>query len=124
MPLLVGEGQAAVYDFDDNDVPGATERDRGYWRDVGTLDSYYEAHMDLISTDPIFNLYNFEWPILTSQPSVSAGEVRARSGGKDRDGRQVDGQLGRDRLRRGRAAVDPRPSRPRPLLRRGRGLAS
>ncbi len=68
MPLLVGEGQAAVYDFDDNDVPGATERDKGYWRDVGTLDSYYEAHMDLISTDPIFNLYNFDWPILTNQP--------------------------------------------------------
>jgi glucose-1-phosphate adenylyltransferase len=68
MPLLVDEGQVAVYDFADNDVPGATDRDRGYWRDVGTLDSYYEAHLDLISTSPIFNLYNFDWPILTSQP--------------------------------------------------------
>ena len=45
--------------------PGATERDRGYWRDVGTLDAFYDAHMDLISVDPIFNLYNREWPILT-----------------------------------------------------------
>jgi glucose-1-phosphate adenylyltransferase len=68
MPLLVGEEQAAVYDFDDNVVPGATERERGYWRDVGTLDSYYDAHLDLISTDPIFNLYNLDWPILTLQP--------------------------------------------------------
>jgi glucose-1-phosphate adenylyltransferase len=46
-------------------VPGATDRDRGYWRDVGTLDAYYDAHMDLISVHPIFNLYNFDWPILT-----------------------------------------------------------
>ncbi|MGL6278065.1 MAG: glucose-1-phosphate adenylyltransferase [Gaiella sp.] len=68
MPLLVGEGQVAVYDFADNEVPGASERDLGYWRDVGTLDSYYDAHMDLISTVPIFNLYNFDWPILTNLP--------------------------------------------------------
>jgi len=46
-------------------VPGTSERDRSYWRDVGTLDAYYEAHMDLISVDPVFNLYNEEWPILT-----------------------------------------------------------
>ena len=46
-------------------MPGATPRDRGYWRDVGTLDAYYDAHMDLISVHPIFNLYNHEWPILT-----------------------------------------------------------
>jgi glucose-1-phosphate adenylyltransferase len=46
-------------------VPGATDRDRGYWRDVGTLDAFYDAHMDLISVHPVFNLYNMEWPILT-----------------------------------------------------------
>ena len=46
-------------------MPGATDRDRAYWRDVGTLDAYYDAHMDLISVDPIFNLYNREWPIHT-----------------------------------------------------------
>ena len=66
IPALVKEGQAAVYDFADNDVPGATDRDRGYWRDVGTLDAYYDAHMDLISVHPIFNLYNQYWPIYTS----------------------------------------------------------
>ena len=46
-------------------MPGATDRDEGYWRDVGTLDAYYDAHMDLISIHPIFNLYNREWPILS-----------------------------------------------------------
>jgi glucose-1-phosphate adenylyltransferase len=68
MPMLVEEEQAAVYDFARNEVPGATERDRSYWRDVGTLDAYYDAHMDLISVHPTFNLYNYEWPILTSYP--------------------------------------------------------
>jgi glucose-1-phosphate adenylyltransferase len=47
-------------------VPGATVRDAGYWRDVGTIDSYYEAHRDLISVLPVFNLYNQGWPIRTS----------------------------------------------------------
>jgi glucose-1-phosphate adenylyltransferase len=65
IPMLVARGEAEVYDFSRNEVPGATDRDRGYWRDVGTLDAYYDAHMDLISVDPIFNLYNREWPILT-----------------------------------------------------------
>jgi glucose-1-phosphate adenylyltransferase len=63
IPMLVDSGDARVYDFVDNDVPGAEERDRGYWRDVGTLDSYYDAHMDLISVSPAFNLYNKAWPI-------------------------------------------------------------
>jgi len=65
LPMLVKRGEAEVYDFADNEVPGATERDRGYWRDVGTLDAYYEASLDLISVHPVFNLYNHQWPILT-----------------------------------------------------------
>jgi glucose-1-phosphate adenylyltransferase len=65
IPMLVGSGQAQVYDFTENEVPGATDRDRGYWRDVGTLDAFYDAHMDLISVHPVFNLYNMQWPILT-----------------------------------------------------------
>jgi glucose-1-phosphate adenylyltransferase len=65
IPNLVARGEAAVYDFAANEVPGATDRDRGYWRDVGTLDAYFDAHMDLISVHPIFNLYNLDWPILT-----------------------------------------------------------
>jgi glucose-1-phosphate adenylyltransferase len=56
-----------VYDFTLNEIPGSTERDRTYWRDVGTIDSFYDAHMDLISPLPVFNLYNSEWPIYTRQ---------------------------------------------------------
>jgi glucose-1-phosphate adenylyltransferase len=63
---MVARGDAAVHDFvRDNDVPGTTERDRGYWRDVGTIDAYFDAHMDLISVHPVFNLYNDEWPIFS-----------------------------------------------------------
>ncbi|HWH28847.1 MAG TPA: glucose-1-phosphate adenylyltransferase [Mycobacteriales bacterium] len=69
IPMLVRQGAAQVYDFSANEVPGATDRDRGYWRDVGTLDSYHDAHMDLISVHPVFNLYNRQWPILTSSPA-------------------------------------------------------
>ncbi|MEU5550429.1 MULTISPECIES: glucose-1-phosphate adenylyltransferase [unclassified Micromonospora] len=68
IPMLVERGEANVYDFRDNEVPGSTDRDRGYWRDVGTLDSFYDAHMDLINVHPVFNLYNFDWPIYTDQP--------------------------------------------------------
>lgn len=68
IPMLVDSGQAVVYDFDRNEVPGSTDRDRGYWRDVGTLDAYHDAHMDLVSVHPIFNLYNRGWPILTHLP--------------------------------------------------------
>jgi glucose-1-phosphate adenylyltransferase len=71
IPMMTAAGEAAVYDFDLNEVPGATSRDRGYWRDVGTLDTYHEAHMDLVSVHPIFNLYNDHWPILTNMPSLA-----------------------------------------------------
>jgi glucose-1-phosphate adenylyltransferase len=70
MPMMVDQGTAYVYDFADNDVPGATDRDRGYWRDVGTIDAYYESHMDLVAVHPIFNLYNRQWPIFTSPPQL------------------------------------------------------
>ncbi len=67
IPRLVKTGQAHVYDFSSNYVPGETERDKGYWRDVGTVDAFYEAHMDLISVHPVFNLYNQKWPIHTAE---------------------------------------------------------
>ncbi len=65
VPDFVRQGKAYVYDVKDNPIPGSTDRDHGYWRDVGTIDSYYDAQMDLISVHPIFNLYNYEWPIYT-----------------------------------------------------------
>lgn len=67
VPWFVSRGEAAVYDFKDNDVPGSTDRDRSYWRDVGTIESFFEAHQDLISTLPVFNLYNTQWPIYNQQ---------------------------------------------------------
>jgi glucose-1-phosphate adenylyltransferase len=70
IPMLTEAGIAKAYDFSKNVVPGETDRDKGYWRDVGTLDAYYEAHMDLVSVHPIFNLYNRDWPLLTNPPSL------------------------------------------------------
>lgn len=67
VPHFVERNDAAVYDFTDNDIPGAARRDQQYWRDVGTIDSFYDAHMDLISPLPVFNLYNLQWPIYTRQ---------------------------------------------------------
>lgn len=67
IPAFVAAGDAGVYDLKRNDVPGSTDRDRYYWRDVGTIDSFFEAHQDLISTLPIFNLYNSKWPIFSQQ---------------------------------------------------------
>ncbi len=67
IPALTGSGDAHVYDFNDNHVPGLRRDPNGnrYWRDVGTIDAYYDANMDLISVIPAFNLYNMQWPILT-----------------------------------------------------------
>ncbi|MHA7262307.1 glucose-1-phosphate adenylyltransferase [Arthrobacter sp. TMN-37] len=81
IPHFVDRNDAAVYDFTTNLIPGSTERDRQYWRDVGTMDSYYEANMDLISPLPLFNLYNLQWPIYTRQSvSPPAKFVRGADG--------------------------------------------
>ena len=68
IPSLVRERAAHVYDFRQNKVPGAEPREAGYWREVGTIDSYFDAHMDLCAVHPVFNLYNRWWPILTHVP--------------------------------------------------------
>jgi glucose-1-phosphate adenylyltransferase len=81
VPDFVERNDAAVYDFRDNEVPGSTPRDRAYWRDVGTIDAFYDAHMDLISIHPVFNLYNSEWPIYTGQDSLPPAKfVHSESG--------------------------------------------
>ncbi|MDP9466328.1 MAG: glucose-1-phosphate adenylyltransferase [Actinomycetota bacterium] len=135
IPRMVERGAAQVYDFNDNAVPGATDRDCGYWRDVGTLDSYYDAHMDLVSIHPIFNLYNREWPILTHAPAlppakfvfeqegrigqavdslvsqgviVSGGRVRrsvVSPGARVNSGSEVQGSVLMDNVNIGRGAV-------------------
>ncbi|MFD4790684.1 glucose-1-phosphate adenylyltransferase [Streptomyces sp. NPDC058459] len=77
LPQLTGRGEAQLYDFHDNHVPGETTRDQGYWRDVGTLDAYYESHMDLIAERPAFNLYNRQWPIYTHSNQLSPARFSA-----------------------------------------------
>lgn len=66
VPYFVERGECGVYDFIDNIVPGATPRDSDYWMDVGSIQAFYDANMDLVSVDPVFNLYNYDWPLLTS----------------------------------------------------------
>jgi glucose-1-phosphate adenylyltransferase len=88
VPMLVDDSAAQVYDFLQNEVPGAEERDAGYWRDVGTLDAYFEANMDLCAVHPVFNLYNARWPILTHVPSQPPAKFVHDSG--DRIGRALN----------------------------------
>lgn len=86
IPKLCGEKRVMAYDFTANPVPGAAEGERGYWRDVGSIDSYWKASMDLVAVSPVFNLYNQEWPIHTALDShppakfVFADEKRDRVG--------------------------------------------
>jgi glucose-1-phosphate adenylyltransferase len=88
IPMLVREHAAHVYDFLQNKVPGTDERDLGYWRDVGTIDSYFAAHMDLCAVHPVFNLYNDQWPILTFVPPQPPAKFVLDDG--DRVGRAID----------------------------------
>jgi glucose-1-phosphate adenylyltransferase len=90
--MLVNKRSAAVYDFKLNQVPGSTDRDRAYWRDVGTVDTYYDSHMDLISVHPIFNLYNAEWPILGSHPPMPPAKFVLD--GEGRRGHAIDSMVG------------------------------
>ena len=62
---MIGSHRVYAYDFLANNVPGYTEAERGYWRDVGTLDQYWEASMDLCSVSPVLNMYNELWPIMS-----------------------------------------------------------
>ena len=88
IPMLVGNGSAQAYNFADNKVPGATGRDAGYWRDVGTIDSYFDAHLDLCAVEPVFNLYNDRWPILTHIPSAPPAKFVHDEG--ERTGRAIN----------------------------------
>ena len=83
VPWFTDQGRSQVYDFKSNSVPGATEKDLNYWRDVGTIDAYHEAHMDLVSVDPEFNLYNRDWPILTNQSQAPGAKFVIRGRAED-----------------------------------------
>ncbi|MGI8808492.1 MAG: glucose-1-phosphate adenylyltransferase [Acidimicrobiales bacterium] len=88
IPMLVAQGEAHVHDFTDNRVPGETDRDHAYWRDVGTLDAYYDSHMDLVAAEPPFNLANSSWPIYTSAPTLPPAKFVV--GGAEGTGRVLD----------------------------------
>ncbi|MDP3952704.1 glucose-1-phosphate adenylyltransferase [Microbacterium sp.] len=88
IPYFVERGEAGYYDMKQNDVPGSSPRDRAYWRDVGTIDSFFDAHMDLISTLPVFNLYNTLWPIRTQ--SVNAPPAKFVRDAVGRIGNAID----------------------------------
>ena len=88
IPRLVRERAAHVYDFLQNTVPGAEPGDAGYWREVGTIDSYFDAHMDLCAVHPLFNLYNRRWPILTHIPLYPPAKFV--HDGRNRVGRAID----------------------------------
>jgi glucose-1-phosphate adenylyltransferase len=87
IPSLVAAGDAQVYDFALNEIPGERDWERGYWRDVGTLDAYYDSHMELLSNAPPFSLANRRWPILTwGEPLAPATFLGAR-------GRTIDAMV-------------------------------
>jgi glucose-1-phosphate adenylyltransferase len=88
IPMLVRDGCAQAYDFHTNKVPGALPEDAAYWRDVGSLDAYFDAHMDLCAVQPLFNLYNDRWPILTHIPSLPPAKF-VHDDGEGRVGRAI-----------------------------------
>ena len=66
IPMLLKEGKKIyIYNFNDNSFPGMTDTERGYWRDVGSIDAYWQANMDLLAYDPELNLYSQDWPLRT-----------------------------------------------------------
>jgi glucose-1-phosphate adenylyltransferase len=67
LPEMVKTGRVFAYDFSQNRIPGITViGEHAYWRDVGTIEAFYEANLDLKNVVPQFNLYNWEWPIMTT----------------------------------------------------------
>jgi glucose-1-phosphate adenylyltransferase len=79
-----------VYDFATNVVPGQSARERGYWRDVGSLDAYYQCNMDLVDVDPVFSLYNDQWPIFTIQYNYPPAKFVFANEKEGRVGRATD----------------------------------
>lgn len=66
LPDLIGKAEIYAYDFNTNRIPGDPPDQPSYWRDVGTIDAYYDASMDLRSVTPSLNLYNKQWPLRTA----------------------------------------------------------
>ena len=89
IPMMLENGDRVfAYNFNDNVIPGMKPEERGYWRDVGTLDAYYEANMDLVKVSPQLNLYNYKWPILTNQGNLPPAKTVFDE--DDRRGQNID----------------------------------
>ncbi len=87
---LHDRARVMAYDFTTNVVPGQGPRERGYWRDVGTLDAYFQANMDLTAVEPIFNMYNSLWPIHTANSNLPPAKFVFADVDNDRVGRATD----------------------------------
>ncbi len=81
IPALTLAGEAHMYDFSTNVVPGQNPHERGYWRDVGSLDAYYDANMDLLAPVPLFSLYNTQWPVYSIPLPLPPAKVAYSYGG-------------------------------------------
>ena len=90
IPALTAAGRRTSTTSRKNNVPGQDDREKGYWRDVGTIDSYYDANMDLLAPVPVFNLYNDAWPVFTSHESQPPAKISRGAGGEPSF---VDGSL-------------------------------
>ena len=86
--MLAASDRVFAYNFNDNVIPGMKAEERGYWKDVGTIDSYYETNMDLINVSPQLNLYNYKWPILTNQGNLPPAKTVLDE--DDRRGQNID----------------------------------
>jgi glucose-1-phosphate adenylyltransferase len=82
IPALTRAGVSYMYDFSTNDIPGQSDHERGYWRDVGSLDAYYEANMDLIAPVPPFSLYNPRWAVYSLQLPLPPAKIDHGPGGE------------------------------------------
>jgi glucose-1-phosphate adenylyltransferase len=106
IPDLVARGESVfAYDYSLNWIPGEGEREKTYWRDVGTIDSYFEANMEVRQVHPPINLYNYQWPVRTlMRPFPPAKFVFAEKGG--RFGKAVDSIIASGSIISGASVLD------------------
>jgi glucose-1-phosphate adenylyltransferase len=90
IPDIFPRMKVFAYDFGQNFIPGEADHNRGYWRDVGTIESYYAASMDLVSVTPAFNLYNPNWPIISSPQHMPPAKFVFADADKQRIGIATD----------------------------------
>ncbi|MGL1936491.1 MAG: glucose-1-phosphate adenylyltransferase [Fibrobacterales bacterium] len=84
LPAIFNDYPVYVYDFNTNIVPGESALSRGYWKDVGTIEAFYEANLNICAVTPEFNLYNKQWPLRTLQENAPPAKF-VFAGGNDTD---------------------------------------